>query len=890
MRRPPLLPRMLLRLLLRRSHREFILGDLDEEYAIRGRNRWWYWRQSLGSIYAEAEAALRSSPSYTPGSPRRGSMFESTWQDVKYAWRSLNRRPFFSAIAVITLALGIGANTGIFSIANWMLLRPVAGVGAQEDLAVVEFANRPGNSLGLDWTNFADMRSRLRSVDGIAAAAFTNLQISVPNQSARLVFAHAVGGDYFGLLRTRMRLGRSILSEETEPGTTTSVAVISERLWTELFDRDPAVVGRTLHANKSALTIVGVAGDHFRGLERRGDIDVWVPLSIFPQLDRFPPELLTQRGAGVRMRDVIVRLRPGTPIEATSTELRQVMTQLLQAHPQENELYAERETTVYAGIGLPVFVRERTQTLTRLLLMMVGALLVISSANVASMLLVRGLQQRGDAAMRRALGASFSRLASQQLAEALLLATLGGAIGLVVARAFLAFIEGGTLMGMPPIENVPLDTNVLAFAAIVTIVTGIVFALAPLSVLRKASLSSLTQAASTRFSSRTTIRDVITVVQVALSIVLLVGAVMLGRTMRNLQSVNLGFDPQRVTGFRLHPDAQGYVDDALPALRTRLVEAFNSRPEFEAAALTQSVPFSGMSWQNGVRDPQSNSDQHIRVQGVYVSDGYFAALGIPVLKGRPIERRDWTVDTAVTKVVLSESAARRLFGERDPIGRSLYRGRTTLRELIVIGVVPDTRTVRPDEPPPMTVYEPIHALPSRNLAMVVRPRGSVEAAEPAMRRVLAAIDPQLALDLMPLSDNIRDQLSEHRLMSALLWLFSALAVLLAAIGLYGVLAFSVGQRTREFGIRMAMGAQAERVLMLVATKSALLVLSGLLIGLAGAVWLSRIVQSLLFGVDRFDAVTYVTAALLFIAISAAASYLPARAAVRVSPLTALRHE
>ena len=894
MSRPPFLARLLLELVPAR-HREFIIGDLEEEYVRRrlSRDGWfaagvWYWRQTIASLISESR---QHKPIVELGEPKRGSMFDTLRQDLRYTFRSLNARPVFTTVAVLTLALGIGANTGIYSIANWMMLRPVAGVSDADDLVLIEFAESPGNTVGLSWPNFTDIQKLLNSFEGLAGSSITSLQVLSEGAPPLAITATTVGGDYFGVLKVGMQRGRPIYARETEPGQHSPIAVISDRLWTQLYNRDPAVVGKTLHANKLAFTVVGVAPKGFQGSERLGTIDVWIPFSMLADLRHMDQSVYAIRGTGFRLRELIGRLKPDITVENAQADLERGLGALIAEYPKENEIYTERPVHVYAGIGVPVIQRERTALILKIMLGMVGFLLVISAANVANMLLVRATQKRSEAAMRRTLGASTTRLVMQQFAESIVISLLGGAAGLMVAGVLLRLIEGGRIFRLQTIENVPIDGRVLLFTLGVCLVTGLVFGLAPLRVLRKLNLSSELLGTSGRVTGRgLKLRNLIAITQIWLSLVLLVGALMLGRTLRSLQSIEIGFEAEGLAGVAISPEPQGYTSEQSPDLARAMLDQVRRSPAIASSAVMYGLPFSGGSSFSRAKDPLQRGSDAVEFQQQWITDGYFNTIGIRIVRGRGIEAQDWVGPKAAEiPVVLTEAAAHALFGSGDPIGRLFTEATRSPETMRVIGIAADARVSSLIEPPPPLVYLPLNALPFGYFSIVVRGRDR-NAVEPELRRAVAAINPAIPPRFQFVSDNIRSFTAEQRLLSALFTLFSTLAVLLAGIGLYGVIASSVSERRREFGVRMALGANARKVLLMVALQSARLVVAGVALGLVAAYWLSQYLESQLFAVSRLDPVNYISAAVLFGVVAVVATAIPTQTATRLNPFVVLRQD
>jgi putative ABC transport system permease protein len=901
MRRPPLFPRLLLGWFLPLRDREFILADLHEEYAQRTRDDAhrtsayiWYWRQSLASLWSEGRYKLDEAQLGVPGQPG-GSWFGALHQDTRHALRALNRRPVFSIVALLTLALGIGANTAIFSLVNWLLLRPLPGVTGQQELAIVEISREVGQSNGISWPNFADVANAQRSFVSMAGYGGADLQIQSDHAPPEGIRAQIVGGDYFGTLGMRMQIGRPINAAETVAGRPAHVVVINDALWQRLFQRDRNVIGKTVRANKIVLTVVGVTPSGFEGVERNQGVEAWVPLSIEPELRHASPGLAERLNGrrGGSIREMVARLRPGVRAEAAVEELQRILDQLRVQYPNENKNLAQRHVFVHPGIGVPILMRERTFNTVRLMLLVVSMLLLISSANVGNMLLVRGLQERSVAALRRALGASRNRIIGQQLAECMLLALGGGLLGLLVARAFLALMEGGQLLGLPEFRNVPLDWRVLAFTAAVSLGSGLLFTLAPARIVGRADpLVDLSTSSTRHTAGRYWGRKSITVAQIALSLALLIGAVMLTRTLINLQRTELGFDAERTAGIIVNAEPQGYQSAAMPALRAALLAALRSQPEIESAGLAHQIPFWTGGFSDRVRDPLARSDQPVSIDVQFASDGYLETLRIPIIRGRGLQPRDWNASQGnPVNVVLSEQAARTLFGDRDPIGQYVDQDRRTAGpRMFVVGVSGDSRLGQLHEEAPVLMYVPINNSPSTQLSAVMRARTSAAELEPVIRRALGSVDPTLPFQFHAIAHNVRNSLADQRLLARLLAMFSGLAVLLAAIGLYGILSYMVDERRREFGIRMALGAHATGIARLVGTEAAGLVLAGVLLGILGARWLSTIMTSAITGVTAPSVALFVAASMLFVLIATMATIVPTLLATRVEPSITLRQD
>ncbi|MGH7554717.1 MAG: ABC transporter permease, partial [Longimicrobiales bacterium] len=476
----PLFPRLLVRLLVPARHREFVLGDLEEEYnhqAVRSalRATWRYWRLALASI---AASAFRSDGRRAPkqARPRGDQAMAVFWRDLVHGVRVLRRRPLFTLALVIMLGVGIGATTAVFSLANWILLRPVPGVANARRLVTIEFLGKERwEKTGISAQNLIDLDSAATTLNGVAGWQPQTLQVMGPGGRVVELSGETVGGgDYFGVLGVRARLGRLLTAEDSEPGRPSFVAVISSDMWRTMYGSDHDVIGRVLRVNRYPLTIVGVASQDFRGVERNRAVDVWFPSSIYGELRHDDIEQLRSRGAGIFWSGAVGRLAPGATAEAAEAQLRQIMDRLIEAYPEENGEFTDYRPTLIESIGLGRDFRAYMSGTIRVLVAVVVLVLVIACANAANMLLIRGVERSGEAAVRRALGATSGRLMRQQAAESLIVGLLAGVVGIAVACAFRAVFRG-MRMGVFDLDNVPFDGRVLAFALLAAITTSLLF-------------------------------------------------------------------------------------------------------------------------------------------------------------------------------------------------------------------------------------------------------------------------------------------------------------------------------------------------------------------------------------------------------------------------------
>ncbi|MGD8276653.1 MAG: ADOP family duplicated permease [Gemmatimonadota bacterium] len=823
-------------------------------------------------------------------------LLEDVWSDVRYGVRTLLRSPVFTGVAVLTLALGIGATTGIFSLANWLLLRPVPGVADPGRVAVVHFQKEAGRWTGISAPNFEEVRAEVGAFSSLTGYTRMGVQASAPDVPATTLVGEVVIGDYAGTLGLAPERGRWFVADELEKEPAALVAVISDGLWRSLFAAAPTAVGATLQMNGLDFMIVGIAPEGFRGSERLGDTDVWLPAPTYPLLRHIEGWSVADRERGL-FREILGRLRPGASAELARVQLGSVVDRLVAEWPEANGIYAEFRPVVFPGIGLAPYMRPYTERTMRLLLGVVGVVLLIACANAANLLLLRGAGRRGDVALRRALGATGGRLVRQHLVEALLLALGGGAVGVLVASQFALFFRGQRLFGLPPISSVGIDGRVLLFALLASIATGVTFGILPAIVARgrdfRPEMGTWSGTAGGRGTAR--LRGVFTVIQVGASIALLVGALLLSRTLLNLNRVDPGFDPDGLLLFGVSPQEQGYTSAGAHALQSRILDALSGHPGVRSVSVASSTPFADLYAILRLRSAEAPPDTPpVEADVFFISPDFGATLGVPQLAGRSFTAAEsfGAAGASGDGLVLSRTAAQRLFGDDDPLGRTVieeqYRGAATRT---VIGVVDDVRVSDLRAAPGPVVYQPLAAAWQSAFFVVVRTTMPRRDAEAAVRGVMARLDASLPFfQVESATESIERNTAEDRLVTRLVALLAGLAGALAAIGLYGVVASSVARRRREIGIRMALGAGRGTVIGSIARETGVLVGVGIVVGVAGAWSLSRVLASRLFGVQPLDPIAYGMAAALFMLVALAAAAGPARTATRVDPVRTLRSE
>jgi putative ABC transport system permease protein len=815
--------------------------------------------------------------------------------DFRYAARTLRKRPGFVAIAVGTLALGIGATTAVFALANWALFRPVPGTADPRQLVMIEFM-----------ANYSPLGAAAPTIDALqrSTTAFTGLigitdievQLSATGVSPVSRNGETIAGDYFGVLGVTPERGRFFLPAELQPAGDAHVVVISDRLWRELFAGTPDIAGHQVRINAESFMIVGVAPAGFLGVERIGRADLWFPPCAYPWLRHasFPMNNPEMRAFG----EVIGRLRPGVSVAASQAQITSAIGQLIVGDSARMGIYADYPATVVPGLGLPSFARPGANGTVKLLFAIVGFILLIACANTANLLLLRGVRRRGELAVRRALGASATRLLQQHVVEGIVIGVLGGVTGIAVAFVISQLFRGESLpmLSYGPIARIPLDTRVLLFGMTLALVTGVGFGLiAGLLSHSKDFLAHLGDAA--RGGSRTTarLRTALTIVQIGATTVLLVTALLFAQTLQHLRNVSLGYDVEHVTQFKFDPTLQNYTPGRLAAFRRDLLNHLAARPGITSATLATGSPLSS-SFQIDL-GPAGFVGKHWPTRAVEfsISPAFFRTFGQPLLRGRTFTVAEAAGDSSdITRpIILSQGAARRIFGTDDVVGRQVlereYKGNTTHT---VIGIVGDTRTTGLRGAPDPTAYEPVGSTDwSFNLTLFVKSPLSARQVAATVQGVFAEIDPALPISYVePMSQTLARAMAQERLFARLVSLLAVLAMFLAAVGLYGLIGFAVAERTREIGVRMALGARSGPLVGLIMGQATRLVIAGLILGLAAAVAFARLLQSRLFGVSPLDASTYLAAAVVVVAIGAVASAQPTIAATHVNPVEALRHD
>jgi len=798
--------------------------------------------------------------------------------DLRHGCRLLRRSPGFTLIAVATLALGIGANTAIFSTVDAVLIRalPFADPGrlviVWEDASAIGFPrNTPAPGNYRDWARLN------RSFAGMAATRGATASLTgdgAPEQ----VIGRAVTPSFFSVLGVAPIHGRAFT--EAEDAARAQVVVIGYGLWQRRFGGDPGIVGRTLLMNGSRYDIVGVMPRGFVFVNR--NVDYWIPTS-------FAPDVAVNKNS--HYLNVVARLAPGVSLAAARDDMRRVDETMQRLYPEDNR--GLRSTIVPIGEELV------GDTRVELLVLMAAAVavLLIACANLASLMLSRAAGRRGELAVRAALGATRGRLVRQMLVEAAIVSLAGGLLGVAVAPAGVGLIAQLTPRGLvePPAST--LDLRLLAFAAVLSIATGVAFSLLPALQTSRASLhDSLQQAARSTAGGRSRLtRDALVVLQVAAALVLLVGAGLMLQTLANLRALDLGFRADHLLTMRTTLPRPRYADPVKRlAFYERVIAEVRALPGVEAAAYASYLPFTtsgNTTWIGIDGRPQQPGETRDALYRVATTD-YLRTLGVRAIEGRLLDDRDRA--GAPLAVVVNETFARTYWPNGSPMGARLRFGEPDGPLFAVVGVVKDVRERGYQPMMKPGVYLSFAQTPTTWAvpeSLVARTRGRPEDLAAAARQIVQRVDPDQPVSALRTMDEIVDlDVADRRLQMMLLGVFASLALLLASIGLYGVLSYAVSQRSREFGLRMALGATAESVTRMVVGRGLSLTAAGVAIGVALAWALTRTMQNLLFGVGAGDPLTFAAVAAMLVAIAFAACYVPARRAARVDPIEALREE
>ncbi len=810
-------------------------------------------------------------------------MIENVLQDARHALRALHRSPGFTAVAVLTLALGIGATTTIFGIVNAVVLRPLP-FPAPDRLVRVWDVNPHGGDFSTSDATYLDLRERNRSFLEMAAYSDTKRSLVITGDCAsstadcepvRLQSA-AVTSTLFPLLGIAPALGRTFSSMEDRPGGDSRVVVIGHDLWARRFGSDPELIGRDVTLDGGRYTVIGVMPDSFTF---PNPAKLWVPLVLDPARDRDEHDLT-----------VIGRLGPGITLERAGSDLRRVARELGAEHPRTNAAWSSRLASFDDWMIGP-----RVERAVFVLFGAVGFLLLMACANIANLSIARGSARQAELGIRAALGASRARLTRQLLSESFLLGLIGAAVGLGIASWSIALVRTLGPADIPRLRDVAVDSRTLGFTLLLALLTSTLFGIAPAVRASRVELHAALENGTRRTTSRgrARVRSALVVVQVALAMMLLVGAGLMFGSFLRLRAVPTGYDVSNILTVPLELPGERYPDQRRGAFFDDLRARIAAIPGVQYVGATSTDPLRQWGFSNDVtpedRAAEAPAGGFMQAGWRSVTPGYFRAMGIPLLQGRVLNESDGAASEQ--PVVITRSMASRLWPGEDAIGRRLFWGGTVGTPHTVVGVVGDIRDVQLDAEPEPLMFLPYGEVPVPGMTLVIRASGAGSSVAAAVRGEIRAADRQLPLpEISSLSENRAAAVAQPRFRMLLLGGFAAAALLLATIGVYGVMAFAVTQRTREIGVRIALGAHARRVFALVLKQGLVLAGLGVLVGLAGALALTRVLQSLLFGISATDPLVLTAVAILLGAVTMIGAYLPARRAARIDPAIALREE
>jgi predicted permease len=821
-------------------------------------------------------------------------MFDSWLQDLRYAVRLLRRNPLFALTAVLSLAIGIGANTTIFTIANALLFKPPLGVADASRLVDV---GRSQDGQGFDngsYSNYLDIRARNTVFSGIYAYRLGPEPMSLRGKDgAERIYGEMVSTNYFNVLGTPPHIGRLFTSDDSEQPAATPLAVLSHRFWMRRFNGDPAIVGQTLVLNGRPFMVIGVTPEGFHGTTVLTS-DLWVPVNMVGELaSRLPPAILTSRESAWLVMGA--RLKPGVTVGQAQAELANIGRALEQEFPDANRGKGLRvvASSPVPGDGAPV------AAFMAVLMAIVMLVLAIACANVAGVLLARATTRRREIAVRLAIGAGRGRLIRQMLVESTLLFLIGGSGGLVLAR-----LMTGALLSLLPAVPLPIDVTLaldgraVVFTLTLSLVAAILSGLAPAFHASRAEVVGALKSDTQGGPERIWLRHAFVVSQVALSIVLVVGAGLFARALQRASEIDPGFDPHGVELATLDLSLGGYTADTGRVFARELIRRVRETPGVQAAALSAVMPLGDRGiGLGGLAVPgvePRNGRRFFDVDWNVITPGYFATMKMALLTGRDFSDADREGTPSV--VIVNETAARQWWPRQDALGKTLLQetGRPdapdAVRTLTVVGVARDSKYRNLGEDPRPFVYVPIQQqYMSRTVIAARSAHGQRLAGE--LRALVASMNPNLPI-VQSLTFDAYSQLGllPQRIAASVAGSLGLVGVLLAAIGIYGVTAYMVSSRTREIGIRMALGAERASVVRMVLRQGLTLTMIGAAIGLAVAAAASRLLGSLLFGVGATDPLTFIGSTLLFFVVGAAACYVPARRATAIGAMDALRYD
>jgi predicted permease len=795
------------------------------------------------------------------------------------------KHPMFSLIATITLALGIGANTAIFSIFQAVLLKPLPVNQPERLIALTNDA--------VSFPAYKDFRDRTRAFASLAAYREREMSL-FQGEKAEKISGCLVTGNYFDTLGVKTELGRAFLPDETKDSSAEFVAVISYELWQKNFGGNSDVLGKSIQLNNHPFTVIGVAPRDFRGVDLSSAPDIYVPITTWPQLATGFFTKIDMNSRSWSWLPFFGRLKDGVTIEQAQAELNLLAQQERQANARDKRPNLALQPIAVYATGFET--RKDLIRFMGLLMAVVGISLIIACANVANLLLARANTRHKEIGVRLAMGATRWRIVRQLLTESILLSLIGGAAGLLIAvwtiellSSFL--LPGGIELGKLGIR---LKPEILGFAFALSFITGLIFGLAPaLRASKPDVVSSLKDQRANAAFSHFNLRYALIIVQVSMCLLLLIGTGLFVRSLRNAFNVNLGFNPEHIAMASVNLGLQRYDEARAAEFYKSLSERISRLPGVEAVSWVSDQPLgSGISSETvEIPDyPTQQGDDPINVNVNIVSPNFFRTLQIPLVRGRDFDERDKKETENVA--IINEAMANKFWSGKEPIGRKVKIGGG---EITIIGVAKDAKLISLRENPKPLLVAPLAQRMGDGglsaLTLMVRAKGNPTEILTSIERETARLDKSVSVfNIKALNENFNRRLTIQRFASALLSLFTLLAITLAVIGIYGVIAYSVSQRTHEIGIRMALGAERSHILSMFLRRGIIPILIGIAVGIAAAIALTRVISNLLFDVSATDTFTFLVSALALFFVAMFACYLPARRATKVDPMIALRHE
>jgi len=828
-------------------------------------------------------------------------MLTSTLSDIRYAFRMLAKNPAFALVVILTLALGIGANAAMFAFTDKILLQSLP-VDRPEELLVISSYDpkNPDIEYSFSYPMYRDLRDQSgQFLSGVIARAGAQMNVSYGDQNER-VRGELVSGNFFQVLGVRPWAGRLFTQEDDVNPGGHPVAVLSYAFWSRRFAKDPSIIGKTILINEQPITVLGITPPGFYGLNLSNDPDVCVPLMMTPVFNPFPPTRLKSRSH--QWITLMARRRSDVSETKAQASADVLYRQLRESEAQERagsysayqrEQFLARKITLKPGARGFQSLQDDMKTSLLLLLGATFVVLLILCANLTNLMMARATVRAQEIAVRLALGAGRWRLLRQWLTEGIVLSLLGGVVGVFIAL----WLKAGLLLFMPADVranlNVPFGWRFYTFIFAVSVMVGIAFSFAPAIAAARSSFASGLRIESRSFSSAGnlfSLRSGLILAQVALSLPLLVSAVLLVRSLQKLRAVDTGFNKKNVLLASINPALNGYTPEKSHVFYDNLLTQVRAIPGVSSATLASDSPISGGWDQNGIQVEgyTPREDENMSCDVTYISTGYFKTLGIPVVAGRDIDEQDKLGGPKVA--LINEKMAHYFFGSNSPIGKRISVD--DKNDTTIIGVVKDATYINLRKDIRRHFYTPTMQIP-RLFDLALHVRASVDPAIVAeqLRLQIKTLDPHLPLyNVKTLEGEIDESLAQDSLVTWLSGSFAILATLLTALGLYGVLTFSVVRRTREIGIRVALGAQRRDVFKLIMIRGMILVAIGIVVGVGGSLALAKVLESLLFGVKATSAFTMIAVSAGLVIVGFVACFLPAHRATKVNPLEALRYE